>query len=499
MIYPVNGKNNTSKTKTVKWTGHRCIGSCNAAVVEVETENRTRYWSKANDWPNNTIPEEGQDVFIESGWNMVFDLEDSPKFKVLQINGILTFSNVSNCHLHAEHIFVRAGELHIGSAEYPMTFEARITLHGLRNMESIVYDNAIEAGNKILANVGVVKMFGKHRQKMTRLTAPAPQKATSITIETGMDLVQGDRLGLAPTSYDAGAYEDHIVNTYNNVTGEVTFNTSLKHYHWGAAESTSPKYNGLDIRGEVVLLTRNIILAGEDTETWGGQFVTSDTLEMGGDGEMKLRSGQTIMHNVEVFNCSQKNTEKAAIRFEGASGKHSHLSGLAVHNGNGWGINVAKSANVKIEDTTVFGFLPLGLVVMSSNNVTIHNNIVIGISERNADSFTTQKSVDIQGAISICAISPGDVCNKLSVTHNIAAGSTYASFLMQASDCDKNDMKFRHNVGHSTHKGQKMGAGAVIFPTPGSNQASTCYEVRDFAAYKTHAQGVTGIFAAKVV
>jgi hypothetical protein len=38
----------------------------------------------------------------------------------------------------------------------------------------MVYDNAIEAGNKLIANVGRIKMFGQPRaQKMTRLRAPA--------------------------------------------------------------------------------------------------------------------------------------------------------------------------------------------------------------------------------------------------------------------------------------------------------------------------------------
>jgi hypothetical protein len=38
----------------------------------------------------------------------------------------------------------------------------------------MVYDNAIEAGNKLIANVGTVRMFGKQRShKMTRLVAPA--------------------------------------------------------------------------------------------------------------------------------------------------------------------------------------------------------------------------------------------------------------------------------------------------------------------------------------
>jgi len=34
------------------------------------------------------------------------------------------------------------------------------------------------------------------------------------------------------------------------------------------------------MRGEVALLTRNIVIDAEDIESWGGQIVTSDTQEM---------------------------------------------------------------------------------------------------------------------------------------------------------------------------------------------------------------------------
>jgi len=50
---------------------------------------------------------------------MVFDMKESPLYKMIQINGILTFANTTDTHLHAEHIFVRAGELHIGSENLP--------------------------------------------------------------------------------------------------------------------------------------------------------------------------------------------------------------------------------------------------------------------------------------------------------------------------------------------------------------------------------------------
>lgn len=58
------------------------------------------------------------------------------------------------------------------------------------------------------------------------------------------------------------------------------------------------------MRGEVLLLSRNIKVVGEDIESWGAQVVTSDTIEFDSEGEMKTRSGQAIMDNVEFFNCS---------------------------------------------------------------------------------------------------------------------------------------------------------------------------------------------------
>ena len=37
------------------------------------------------------------------------------------------------------------------------------------------------------------------------------------------------------------------------------------------------------MRGEVVLLSRNVRVVGNDTGTWGGQIVTSDTIDNAGN------------------------------------------------------------------------------------------------------------------------------------------------------------------------------------------------------------------------
>mgnify|MGYP002629819704 CR=1 FL=1 len=192
--------------------------------MEAPTENRTRYWSNSADWPNGTVPIAGDRVEVLSGWNMVYDVEESPVLTMLSINGILTFKNDSSTqiHLRAKHIFVRAGQLHIGSAEYPFLGKARITLHGEKESEAIVYNNAIEAGNKLIANVGLISIHGIPRKQMiTRLHAEAKKGDAQITVEPNLDLVPGDRLGLTATSFKSTASDDVFVTSYDNVTGVV--------------------------------------------------------------------------------------------------------------------------------------------------------------------------------------------------------------------------------------------------------------------------------------
>lgn len=229
IISPKNQSINPYEEQTVKQVGHRCVGACGEQLNEsVPNENRTRYWNNSEDWPNNTIPGEGEDVHIEPGWNMIFNLNPSPVYKLVRVNGNLTFENTTDTHLRAKHVFIRAGELHVGSAEYPMLQNARITLYGEKNMETIVYDNAIEAGNKLIANVNVLRMYGKNRGwKMTRLYAPVLKGASEFYVAPGLDLVVGDRLGLLPTSYAPYTVDDVFVQSYDSTSGKVTCNTTM--------------------------------------------------------------------------------------------------------------------------------------------------------------------------------------------------------------------------------------------------------------------------------
>jgi len=114
-----------------------------------------------------------------------------------------------------------------------------------------------------------------------------------------MDIVAGDRLGLLPTSYCPDCGDDVHVKEYDSTTGITKIDRSrpptdnepgLMWYHWGAEKSTKEEF-AVDMRGEALLLTRNVKIVGEDIESWGAQFVTSDTIEFDSEGEMTERTG----------------------------------------------------------------------------------------------------------------------------------------------------------------------------------------------------------------
>jgi hypothetical protein len=132
------------------------------------------------------------------------------------------------------------------------------------------------------------------------------------------------------------------------------------------------------MRGEVMLLTRNILIQGEDVDSWGCNIVTSDIVEF----DLTMRYGQLVLDHVEVFNCSQIDTYKSAIRFESAMTKVSTISNCAIHNGYSWAINVKRSNNVELKNNMIYNFRPIAISIDYAENITVDSNVVGHIVDR---------------------------------------------------------------------------------------------------------------------
>jgi len=211
---------------------------------------------------------------------------------MITLNGRLTFKQEDGfkdaLHLRCKQLFIRQGELIIGTSDKRFATKATITLFGEYNERTVAYSNSIYAGNKLIANLNLIQMYGTVPAKqMVRLLEEVKAGAESIKLDAGLsDWLVGDKIWLAPTSYDALASDYNTIKAIDQNTGVVTLETKLKHYHFGADRGTEGTYNDVvDIRCEVVLLSRNVRIVGDNGDVnkdWGGQMVTSDFLEASG-------------------------------------------------------------------------------------------------------------------------------------------------------------------------------------------------------------------------
>ncbi len=106
------------------------------------------------------------------------------------------------------------------------------------------------------------------------------------------------------------------------------------------------------------------------------------------------------MTNVEIYNCSQYDTYKAALRFEEAKLGESKIINSSIHHGLGFAINVEFSNNILFRGNNIYNFVKYGVNIMTSKNISIDNNWVTGIYGRD---ITSKSLKDDNGAILACA------------------------------------------------------------------------------------------------
>jgi len=386
-------------------------------------------------------------------------------------------------------MWIRGGRFEAGTSRFPYTASLTITLLGGREQTAVaVEQQGVAAGNKVIANVGTLRLFGTERANtMTRLLAVARKGDTAITVEPGLDLVPGDRIALAPTSYAYWAGEEAFIDSYDAGTGAVVLDRALTYYHWGAAESTGADYSGLDMRGEVLILTRKIRIVGQDEDGWGGQVLTADVVESDGTD----RTGMLQMDSVEVYNCSQVDTHYAAIRFDNALTMGHRVTNSAIHNGLGWGLKAESSRNLNITGNVFFSFRQIGVCFDSVQNVVYDSNVFAVVVDRPTREMTGMGQ-DTQGGIAVCSQTHPMPCTEVQITNNIMAGAVYAGFLTMAQDCDDDSaLTFKDNVAHSVDGGLN-GLGAYIYADPSKESHAECHQASHFSVYKTADMGIFG-------
>ena len=130
---------------------------------------------------------------------MIFDVEETPTLNSLEINGILTFwnrtvddLNITSFTIKSRRVYVRAGELRIGSEEQPYNYTAKIILVGNQDDVTFALSPTLDVYNKVLVNVGKLSIYGPERIGMSRLAEPVFKGDKEAYIGSGLSWLPGD-------------------------------------------------------------------------------------------------------------------------------------------------------------------------------------------------------------------------------------------------------------------------------------------------------------------
>ncbi|MCL6249487.1 G8 domain-containing protein [Altererythrobacter sp. KTW20L] len=304
-----------------------------AAAEAPAAATRTMRWSDAAAWPDGRVPREGDAVVIARDMDVLLDVVP-PTLRSLTIDGKLTFSNDLDIELATDWIYLRRGELHIGSEERPHTAKATITL-----TDNVPGEDINTMGDRgIMLMGGTLSLHGDREHTWSKLSGTAEAGATRIEVLDASGWRVGDEIVLASTDFDPRQAEKRTIAAISG--NAITLDRPLQYMHFG--EITF----GVDQRGEVGLLTRNIrIQASEDSleNNFGGHI-------------MAMLQPDVRVSGVELYRMGQHLTlARYPIHWHlVGEGQGQYIQNSAIHNTFNRCVTVHGTHNVRVENNVTF-------------------------------------------------------------------------------------------------------------------------------------------------
>jgi cell migration-inducing and hyaluronan-binding protein len=288
-------------------------------------------WSDPKSWPDGKVPRAGDPVTIARDKNVVLDVSP-PALRSLTIDGKLSFSNDKDIELKTDWIYLPGGELDIGSEAHPHTRNATITL-----TDTVPNENINTMGDRgIMLVKGVLSLHGDRKNTWTKLAATAKAGSARIEVSNAKGWRKGDVIVLASTDFDPAQAEKRTIAAVEG--NAIRLDKPLKYMHYGKITF------GVDERGEVGLLTRNIrIQASDDAEkTYFGGHI------------MAMAGSRMYVSGVELSRM----------------GQNMHLARYPIH----WHIG-GEGQGQYIENSSIHDTYSRCVTVHGTNNVRVENNV----------------------------------------------------------------------------------------------------------------------------
>ena len=310
--------------------GHAHAAMDNATPRGAVTEMR---WSDPAAWPDGKVPGEGDAVTIARDKAILLDI-DPPALRSLTIDGRLSFADTRDIGLETEWIYVRGGELEIGSEARPFTHQATITL-----TDTVPGEDLNTMGDRgIMLMNGTLNLHGNREHTWTKLAKTAEAGSSRIEVLDASGWRKGDEIVLASTDFNPRQAEKRRISAISG--NAITLDQPLEYMHFG--EITF----GVDERGEVGLLTRNIrVQSSEDsTETYFGGHI------------MAMAGSKMYVSGVELYRMGQHlNLARYPIHWHLiGEAKGQYVENSAIHNSYSRCVTVHGTHNARVENNVTF-------------------------------------------------------------------------------------------------------------------------------------------------
>src|SRR5678810_528586 len=265
------------------------------AVVQAQNAGapaKATKWTDPATWPNNKVPAAGDKVAIARDKNVILDV-NTLALGGVTIDGKLSFADNADVELTTEWIMLR-GELAIGTEAKPHTRKATITLTDNVKGEDIGVPAATVASERVDRGImlmgGTLNLHGDRKHTWTKLANTADAGSTSIQVLDASGWRVGDEIVLASTDFDPRQAERRTISAIKG--NAITLNAKLDFMHFGKITFD------VDERGEVAMLTRNIVLQASadaaEAPFFGGHVMAMGASKMFVEGVEFQRMGQNL-------------------------------------------------------------------------------------------------------------------------------------------------------------------------------------------------------------
>ncbi|MEM6783259.1 MAG: G8 domain-containing protein [Bacteroidota bacterium] len=317
------------------------------------SSSAVQLWSDPTTW-GGQLPRAGADVLIPVGQHIVLDVT-TPALGGLRVEGTLSFADAP-VNLTADWILVNGptARFEIGAPAAPYSHKATITLTADDPTENVAGSGPMSMGTKFLAtmNGGSVGIHGHRRDAIawTVLDAHVRPGDRELRLADRVDWRPGDEIVIAPSGYSPFEAEKRTIESVNGRTVRLT--ESLSYRHFGEIQTIEGR--SVDMRAEVGLLTRDIVIQGDERSL---TRVHASGYHVGFGGHVMFMVGGTAqIEGVELVRMGQTGLKgRYPIHWHLAGDRPSdYARGNSVHHSYQRAIATHRSQRVTVENNVAY-------------------------------------------------------------------------------------------------------------------------------------------------